>query len=94
MFQSYVLPDLLDGLAAAVPNKSDLELTERFHRTTQKQILSLPTSTATSDIYILSGALPSEALIHQRASALFGNICRLDVNSIENRLAHRQLAVK
>lgn len=94
VFQLYVLPVLLYGLEVAVPTKHNLELVERYLRTTLKQILSLPISVATPVIYILSGVLPAEALIHKKVLSLFGNICRLDESSIEKRLAYRQLAVK
>ena len=45
-------------------------------------------------IYLLSGTLPIEAMIHHRVLAFFGNISRLSESSIEKRLAERQLAVK
>ena len=45
-------------------------------------------------VYILSGAMPLEGVIHKRALVLFGSFCRLDEESVEKRLARRQLAVK
>ena len=42
-----------------------------------KQILSVPITVADPAIYILSGVLPVEALIHKRILSLFGNITRL-----------------
>ena len=45
-------------------------------------------------IYLLSGTLPFEAMIHHRVLTFFGNISRLSDSSIEKRLAERQLAVK
>ena len=44
-------------------------------------------------VYILSGTLPIEAMIHQRVLTFFGNISRLPESSVENQLAVRQLAV-
>ena len=45
-------------------------------------------------IYILSGTLLAEAVIHKRVLSLFGNITRLSGESIELRLAKHQLAIK
>ena len=61
---------------------------------TLKQILSLPITTADPAPYILSGILPAEAFIHQRALTFFGNICRLSNTCIEKRLAIRQCSLK
>lgn len=45
-------------------------------------------------MFILSGTLPAEALIHKRMLILFGNITRLSNSSVEIRLAKRQLKMK
>ena len=59
-----------------------------------KQILSLPITVADLAVFILSGAMPIEAIIHKRILILYGSICRLDESSIEKQLARRQLTVK
>ena len=85
---------LLYGLEVAAPSKTNLDILERFLRTSLKQILSLPTSTASPAVYILTGVLPAEAMIHKRILALFGSICRLSEESVEKRLARRQFSIK
>ena len=45
-------------------------------------------------VYIISGALPAEAMIHNRVLLLFRNITRLTENAIEYNLAKRQLEIK
>ncbi|CAC5392641.1 unnamed protein product [Mytilus coruscus] len=47
-----------------------------------------------SAVYTLSGLLPIEAEIHVKAINLFGNISRAKCDSIEWRLAERQLQIK
>ena len=94
VFQIYVLPVLLYGLEVAVPSKSNLDTLEKFLRTSLKQILSLPTSTASPVVHILTGILPVEAMVHKRILALFGSICRLNEDSVEKRLCRRQISVK
>ena len=94
VFQIHVLPVLLYGLEVAVPSKTNLDILERFLRTSLKQILSLPTSTASPAVYILTGILSSEAMIHKRILALFGSICQLCEESVEKRLSRRQLSIK
>ena len=54
----------------------------------------MPITVADPAIYLLSGALPVEAVIHKRILSLFGNITRLPSQSIEVRLAKRQLEIK
>ena len=54
----------------------------------------MPTTTADPAVYLLSGLLPAEALIHKRMLSLYGNITRLPENSVERRLAERQLEIK
>ena len=48
-----------------------------------KQVLSLSTNVADPAVYIIWGALPTEAMIHKRILLLFGNITRLTENAIE-----------
>ena len=74
------------GKALSVP---DVQFKKRL-----KQILSLPDTTADPAVYLLSGLLPAEALIHKRMFTLFGNITRLADTSIENQLTKRQVEVK
>ena len=57
-------------------------------------MLSLPVTVADPVIYLLSGTLPIETMIHHRVLTFFGNVSRLSDSSIEKRLAERQLAVK
>lgn len=44
-------------------------------------------------VYILSGAMTVEGVIHNRPLVVFGSLCRLGEDSVEKRLARRQLAV-
>ena len=57
-------------------------------------ILSPPITTADPAVYILSGTLPIEAMIHRHLLNLFGNISRLTESSVENQLPVRQPTVK
>ena len=95
IFHVYVIPVLLYGLEVAVPSRANLDTLERFLRTSLKQILSLPTNTASPAVHILTGILPAEAMIRKRVLALFGSICRLsDDDSVEKRIGRRQLSIK
>ena len=67
---------------------------ENFHKTLLKQKLSLPDTVAVPAVYILTGTIPVEGVIHSRALNLFGSICRLSDHSIEKQLARRQISVK
>ena len=60
---------------------------EKIYKKFLKLILSLPVNIADHAVYVLSGRVPVEAIIHKRALAFFGNICRLPETTIEHRLA-------
>jgi hypothetical protein len=67
---------------------------EIFQKKLLKQLLSLPQNAPDSAIYLLTGFLPVEAQIHKKELQLFNNITNQSEESIEKRLARRQLAIK
>ena len=94
LLQTYVLPVLFYGLEVVIPTGKSLNVLETQYKKLLKQILSIPTATADPAVYILSGILPAEAMIHKRILSLYGNITRLSSDSVEYQLAKRQLEVK
>ena len=66
----------------------------RAYKNILEQVLSLPSTAADPVVYIISGALPIEGIIHKRALVFYGSLCRLQESSIQKQLAKRQLAVK
>lgn len=94
LLQTYVIPILFYGLEVILPSGKALEILEIQYRKLLKQILSIPCTTADPAVYLLSGLLPAEASIHKKLLSLYGNITRLSENSVEKRLAKRQLEVK
>ena len=78
LLQIYVVPNLAYGLEVVLPNGIHLDKLERLHKRFIKQSLFLPQMVADPAVYILSGVIPLEAVIHSRALTLFGSICRLD----------------
>ena len=77
-----------------LPSGKALSVLDVQYKRLLKQILSLPDTTADPAVYLLSGLLPAEAVIHKRVFTLFGNITRLANTSIENQLVKRQLEIK
>ena len=73
--------------------KTDIATLERFHRTTLKQLQSLPPRTANAVTYLLLGVEPLEALVDKAIAALVGKIAR-QPDSILHTVLSRQLAVK
>ena len=94
LLQIYVLPVMVYGLEVVLPKPALVEKLNRTYKKILKQILSLPITVADPAVFILSGAMPIEAIIHKRLLILYGSICRLDESSIEKQLARRQLTVK
>ena len=66
ILQTYVLPLLVYGLEVLLLRKTLLDKLERTYKTFLKQILSLPSSTADSATYILSGTIPIEGVIYKK----------------------------
>ena len=94
LLKVYVLPVLLYGLEVQIPNEKACIPLDLMLKKTLKHILSLPTNTADPAPFILTGIIPAEGLIHIKALTFFGNICRLPADSIERKLAERQLSIK
>ena len=94
LLQTYVLPVLVYGMEVVTHKAALMERLERTYTNFIKQILSLPVTVADPAVYVLSGAVPVEAVIHKKALMLFGSVCRLDEDSVEKRIARRQLCVK
>lgn len=94
LLKTYVLPILTYGLEILIPSGKPFDTLQLFYKRLLKQLLSLPQNIADPAIYILSGLLPMEAMIHLKCLTLFGNITRSSRNSIEWRLAERQLLGK
>ncbi|CAG2193476.1 unnamed protein product [Mytilus edulis] len=94
LIKTFIQPILTYGLEVILPTSSNLLKLEKFQKQLLKRIMSLPICTPDPSIYILSGFLPIEAQIDQKALILFNNICRQDNSNLEKKLAIRQLTVK
>jgi hypothetical protein len=93
IIHTYVTPALLHGLESAILTREDMDKIDSFYKKMLRQVQSLPNNTATEAIYILSGNIPAEGLLHQRALTLYGSICRLPEGHNIKQLARRQLAI-
>ncbi|CAC5360674.1 unnamed protein product [Mytilus coruscus] len=94
LIRIYILPILTYGLELLLPKGKILYNISIQYKKWIKQILSLNSNVADSAVYTLSGLLPIEAEIHVKAINLFGKISRAKCDSIEWRLAERQLQIK
>ena len=66
MYQIYVLQVLLYGKEVVFPRPKFMEVLEKFNKHNIKHLLSLSVTAADPAIYLLSGTLPTEAMIHHR----------------------------
>ena len=85
---------LVYGLEVVLPKPALMKKLSKLYKKMLKQILSLPSTVADSAVFILSGAFPIKGVIHNRALILFGNVCRLEEDSVDKQLDRRLLAVK
>ena len=77
-----------------LPEQKYMDVLERSNKKFLKHILGVPDTTADPGVYVLTGTIPVEGVIHKRALSLFGNVCRLEEYFTERQLAERQLVVK
>ena len=82
---------MLYGLEVLHLTKTQLNQLERYHLCTLRQIQSLPQRTASSAVYMLLGALPSEAEIHKRQLSLLHAVINSDNKCLQD-VVQRQLA--
>ena len=85
LFRFFVLGVLVYGMEVVTPKATLMKKQERTYKNVMKQILSLPVTVADLAVYVLSGAVPVEAVIHKKALMLFGSVCRLDDEPIACR---------
>ncbi|VDI60447.1 Hypothetical predicted protein [Mytilus galloprovincialis] len=93
LIQTYVLPRLLYGLDVITLTTEDMKNLSTYFRKLLRQIQHLPDRTANVASHLLLGRITIESEIHKRILKTFGNIIRNE-NSIERKLAIRQLATK
>ena len=86
--------DFVYGLEVILPEQKLMDILERTNKKFLKHIPSLPITTADPAVYVLTGSIPTEGVIHKRALSLFGNVCRLGESSTERQLATRKLTIK
>jgi hypothetical protein len=89
--EAYVLPRLIYGLEATVLRPRELGPLCSYYKDLLCQIQGLPGRVATEAIFLLSGCLPLEAILHERMLGLYGSICRLQDGHSLRDLAIRQL---
>ena len=64
LYQVYVLPNLVYGMEVILPEQKLMDMHERMNKKFLKNILSLPTTTADSAVYVLTGTILMEGVIH------------------------------
>ena len=94
IIQLYLKPVLTHGLAACVIPRKEVDKIETHFRKLLRMLQGLPDSTATCAVYLLSGQLPAEALIHARVLSLYGQITRLEQGHPLRELTRRQLGLR
>jgi hypothetical protein len=75
LWNIYVCPRLLFGLESVVLKKDYTSL-NLYHKSILKNIQNVPGRTADEGVYILSGQLPIESVLHYQILIRLGNILR------------------
>ena len=91
MWNIFILPCLMYGLDILTLIKTEISKINQSQKFL-KQFMHLPDRTVDAAIYILSGQIPIEGVIHKRTLGTLWDILRS--GSVERRLAERQVLVK
>lgn len=92
IYQAYVILRLLYGLEILSLNLTQMTELKQFHLKTLRCFQSLPISTATAAVYMLLGALQTEAGMHKRQLSLLYSILASENTKLKN-LIERQMTV-
>ena len=90
----YITPVLTYGLEIILPSCKGLQSLEMCQKKLLNRILSLPKNTPDPAFYVLTGFIPVEGQVDLKILTFFNNICRQTDDSLEKRIAYRQLTVK
>lgn len=94
IYKCYVIPRLLYGLETLGTKTLKIKDIERFHLQTLKDIQGLPSRTATSAVYLLTGILPIQAIIDLKRLSLIGTIARSHNDTLHTLALHQVATLK
>ena len=77
-------PVLYSGMASLLLTKSEIDILSRHVKVTTENLLKLHPKTPEPVVFFLAGKLPGEALLHLKQLTLFGMICQLRGNILNN----------
>jgi hypothetical protein len=73
-------PRLFSGLATLILNRAELDIINQHVKETVQNLLKLHQKTPAPFIFLISGTLPGEAILHMKQLTIFGQVCRLPGN--------------
>ena len=83
-------PVLFSGLATLILKKSEIDILNSHVKNILQGLLKLYPRTPEPVIFLVAGALPGEAMLHQKQLTLFGGITRLP-NNVLHSIARESL---
>ena len=82
--QVFASPVLFSGMASLLLSRSDIDILAKNVKETTESLLKLHPKTPEPVVFFLAGRLPGEALLHLKQLTLFGMICLLHGNILNN----------
>ena len=86
----FAAPILFSGMSSLNLNKSESDILASHVKTTIEGLLKLHQKTPEPVVFLISGTMPGEAMLHLKQLTLFSMICRLPTN-ILNKIARETL---
>ena len=73
----YSTPVLMSGLASLVLSDSEVSAIDQQYKRTLQNIMKLSVNSPSSLVHFIAGSLPATAILHIKQISLFGMVCRL-----------------
>ena len=88
--KTFCSPVLFSGVAALILSRTEKDCLVSYVKTTTQNLLKLHPKTPEPFVFLISGSLPGEAVLHLRQLSLFLMVCRLPDNILHS-VAHQEL---
>ena len=88
--KTFCSPVLFSGVAALILSRTEKDSLVSYVKTTTQNLLKLHPKTPEAFVFLISGSLPGEAILHLRQLSLFLMVCHLPDNILHS-VAYQEL---
>ena len=74
------IPTFFSGLGTLILNRAETDIINQHVKETVQNLLKLHQKTPDPFVFLISGTMPGEAILHMKQLTIFGQVCRLPGN--------------